>query len=138
MQPWHSDGEHMNETVHLSPHCLNVFVPLCDVTKALGPTEFLPHSHYHYSTDVAAEAPCLREGQALLFDHRTKHRGLANKGTTARPLLYVTYAKAWFHELNNLGLMGKTAAYADLPDLVAVRNTANGPAARRDSKSGDT
>ena len=35
-QKWHSDGDHMSTIHQLPTHCLNVFVPLCDMTPVLG------------------------------------------------------------------------------------------------------
>jgi len=31
-QPWHSDGDHLSIKKHLPPHCINVFIPLVDIT----------------------------------------------------------------------------------------------------------
>ena len=89
MQAWHSDGTHLSEVLHLAPHCLNVFVPLCDMTTELGPTEFVPGSHIHYDTDAKAEAPVRPWGQPVLFDHRVRHRGVPNRSNIPRALLYV-------------------------------------------------
>ena len=33
-QGWHADGGHLSPTEHLPCHCLNVFVPLVDVSLA--------------------------------------------------------------------------------------------------------
>ncbi len=41
-------------------------------------------------------------------------RGLANHTDTPRPLVYITYAKPWYADLNNSEL----AAYGQLPPLV--------------------
>ena len=43
-QAWHSDGPHLSATADLPCHCLNVFVPLVDVTACNGPTEIRPGS----------------------------------------------------------------------------------------------
>ena len=117
-QKWHSDGDHMSNIHQLPAHCLNVFVPLCDMTPALGPTEFVPGSHIQYDIIATNTSPCMQAGQPLLFDHRTKHRGVPNKSSTPRPLVYITYAKKWFVEHNNIGL-GKHK-YEELPSLEAT------------------
>jgi hypothetical protein len=50
-QPCHMDGGHLFHSTggwqaeHLPPHCLNVFMPLVDVTATNGPTEFWPGTH---------------------------------------------------------------------------------------------
>ena len=37
-------------------------------------------------------------GDAILFDTRTVHRGMANSGTAKRPILYIAYARPWYTE----------------------------------------
>ena len=78
-QAWHADGPHMSVSEHLPVHCLNVFIPLVDVTLDVGPTEFRPASHY-MTRDLknmflrAAlkkellpnEKPLMKKGSALL------------------------------------------------------------------------
>jgi ectoine hydroxylase-related dioxygenase (phytanoyl-CoA dioxygenase family) len=86
-QPWHSDGEHVEPTMHLPPHCLNVFIPLVNMTKDFGPTQFVPGSHIHYGTNATPVGPTLPAGRPLLFDHRVKHRGVPNTTKLPRPLL---------------------------------------------------
>ena len=44
-QAWHVDGAHLSPAEHLSPHVLNIFVPLVDVTLG-GGTEIKPGSHF--------------------------------------------------------------------------------------------
>ena len=46
-QAWHSDGSHVCVDKHLPCHVLNVFIPLIDLTKELGPTEFKPGLYRH-------------------------------------------------------------------------------------------
>ena len=41
-QGWHADGEQLCPDVRLPPHCLNVFVPLVELTPENGSTEFCP------------------------------------------------------------------------------------------------
>ena len=108
---WHTDGPHMFEEtgVQLPVHCLNVMVPLIDVTKATGPTEYVPGSHtlagaaqLQASGDNIRGAVHFTEndsmvvaGSATLFDYRTRHRGRANHSQDRRPLLYLTYGRVW-------------------------------------------
>jgi Phytanoyl-CoA dioxygenase (PhyH) len=91
-QAWHADGGHLSLQQHLPCHCLNAFIPLHDITTALGPTELRPGTHV-YTRNLApmlltarckrqlqpAVAPLLRRGDVLLFDYRILHRGLANQ-----------------------------------------------------------
>lgn len=61
-QPWHTDGDHLfppsassgsGAPVLVPPHALNVFIPLVDLSPAIGPTRFLPASHH-----LARLRPC--------------------------------------------------------------------------------
>lgn len=119
-QPWHTDGEHLfgPEVPILPPHCLNVFVPLVDITPEIGGTELCPGSHHltrgvpeiyeqsaeHVRTIGWRGRPLPLEipaGSALLFDYRLLHRGLANRTDRIRPILYFTFAKPWFRDVHN-------------------------------------
>ena len=85
-------GDHCFEVSQMPPHCINVFVPLVDLTKKNGATEFAPGSHLleqqqHkqrgrnvdalpdgvYTTGIHVPA-----GGAVCFDYRVQHRGGAN------------------------------------------------------------
>ena len=56
-QAWHQDGGHLfEEGEHLPCHCLNVFVPLVDITEQNGPTQFVLGSH-HRSFGLDDEEP---------------------------------------------------------------------------------
>ncbi|KAH8059537.1 hypothetical protein JL721_9277 [Aureococcus anophagefferens] len=98
--------------MQLPAHAVNVFVPLIDSGLRQGATEFVPKTHYDWSAD---ERPVVLEahaGDAVVFDWRLKHRGLANKGAANRPLLYMTYSKPWFVDKYNFSgpLPGPAAA----------------------------
>jgi ectoine hydroxylase-related dioxygenase (phytanoyl-CoA dioxygenase family) len=88
-QAWHSDGPHLSVNKYLKCHCLNVFVPLVDVTELNGPTEIRPESQV-YTRDLTKqfflaklkgklrniEKPVLSSGDILMvgcdFSIRTK------------------------------------------------------------------
>ena len=52
-------------------------------------------SHVHNDYDVPATPVALEcaDGDAIIFDYRIKHRGLANRSRMSRPVVYLTYAK---------------------------------------------
>ena len=113
----HRDGKHLfyqtgNTPCHLPPHCLHVFVPLIDIaTREGGPTQFWPGTHRHGAAPRGAEdngvtfteTRALRAGSAVIFDFRILHRGLANASDALRPMLYFTFARAWFRDDTNYG-----------------------------------
>lgn len=113
-QQWHQDGPHVDVASHQPCHCLNVFIPLIDVTSHHGPTEIRPGTHYYTRNLVpmmlAAKArktlrdpvlPLLEAGDALIFDYRVLHRGRANVSDVDRPVLVMTFAKSWFTDVLN-------------------------------------
>jgi len=102
-QRWHKDGNHENESDE--PHALTVFVPLQPLTAANGPTEFRLGSHRRQ-----ADAKRLRQdgvavecaaGDALLFDYRVDHRGLANQSDEDRLVFFCAFARPAFRDEKN-------------------------------------
>lgn len=114
-QKWHADGGHLDLERHLPCHCLNVFVPLVDMSLELGPTEFRPGTHYHTRNlapmILVAKArktlrppalPLLKKGDMLLFDYRVLHRGRQNSSLDQnRTMLVMTFSKPWFKDVLN-------------------------------------
>ena len=117
-QSWHADGDHWNLDRHEPCHCLNVFIPLLNITSTqLGPTDLVPTSHYitrqpspmriDPTTLPKPYAPLLDMGDTLVFDYRLLHRGLANQefphsnNNMNRPLLVLTFSQKWFQDNKN-------------------------------------
>ena len=117
-QSWHADGGHVSISEHLPCHCLNIFLPLVNVTLENGPTEFRPGTHHHTRNLVPMMlsakarktlrppvAPLLIIGDALVFDYRVLHRGKANQCSRVdedrRTLLCITAALPWFKDILN-------------------------------------
>jgi Phytanoyl-CoA dioxygenase (PhyH) len=118
-QAWHADGGHVSVSDHLNCHCLNIFIPLQDLSTTLGPTELRPHSHYYTrghqqlgrqlllakarKTLRPVVAPLLRKSDCLIFDYRLLHRGLAHTCTniSQRLLLNLTISLPWFRDVVN-------------------------------------
>ena len=48
-------------------------------------------------------SPELSVGDVLVYDQRTVHRGVPNRTTTERPILYLLFARPWFREHINFG-----------------------------------
>jgi hypothetical protein len=115
-QLWHRDGPSVFTNQHHVSHCINVFVPLINVSTANGTTEFVPGTHddrlfEQVAGDVvetAEQDPAkqhklavradVKAGTAIVFDTRVLHRGLANASMQERPVLYFTMAREWFTE----------------------------------------
>jgi hypothetical protein len=86
----------------LPVYAVNVVVPLIDVDLLTGPTAVWPGSH-RWPANIQAEpdgmrAVALHRGDCMLLDYRTLHTGLPNQGERVRPILYMVYARGWFHD----------------------------------------
>ncbi|KAG7374026.1 phytanoyl-CoA dioxygenase family protein [Nitzschia inconspicua] len=107
-QSWHTDSEHLSMEEHLPCHCLNVFIPLVNVSPRLGPTEIIPGSHfmtrqptpYQIPVDPAnpARAPTLKLGDAIVFDCRLMHHDKSNVSDQNRPVLALTFSQPTYHD----------------------------------------
>ena len=116
-QPWHADGVPLFPGDSALPaHALNCFAPIVNVSRQMGPTQFVPGSHRPGPVARALEAtlqrgrepadvfsPELSVGDVLVYDQRTVHRGVPNRTTTERPILYLLFARPWFREHINFG-----------------------------------
>ena len=123
-QALHADAPHLYDVAQLPPHYVNMFVPVADsearASFAVGQTAFLPRSHRFATAKEAMEAddrrrrrrlvtrPHLHVGDALLFDTRVIHFGLANAAAPGaagqeahRPVLYVNYTQIWYEDPKN-------------------------------------
>ena len=123
-QKFHIDTMHLNakegdKDEHLTAHIINVFIPLINITTDdLGPTELVPQSHketrYMYNPKTRSKAkqmfemprpvsPLMNVGDALMFDFRILHRGLANTSlrNINRPLLVLAFSIPSFHDTAN-------------------------------------
>ena len=103
-QGWHQDGPSLFNNSNLPPHCLNVLIPLCDVSSSNGATEFRigsQHCDAETSLNQSISQPELSQGSALLFDYRVWHRGGANTTTKDRIIAYWTFSKPWFVDPSN-------------------------------------
>ena len=96
-QNYHQDGVHLTTQYQKPCHAINVFVPLVDLKKKSGPTEFCLGSHILGQEDYDEEfleTPLVKAGTPVIFDYRLGHKGLANTSGSCRPILYCTYAAA--------------------------------------------
>ncbi|MBS0383734.1 MAG: phytanoyl-CoA dioxygenase family protein [Proteobacteria bacterium] len=130
LQRIHSDNAYLFEqdevSTNLPTYAINVAIPLIDVDQSIGPTAVCLGSHrWPEKRPVAPEqlvSVDIRRGDCLLIDYRTKHSGMPNRSTVARPILYIVYARNWFFdEVNHMGrpsLNMPLEDFAALPDPV--------------------
>ncbi|VEU38793.1 unnamed protein product [Pseudo-nitzschia multistriata] len=118
-QSWHADGGHASVSEHLPCHVFNVFFPLQDTPRELGPTELRPSSQFLTRNlgpmMLAARCrktlrppvwPELALGDAIFLDYRVLHRGRANRSGGRFPAgnrnyLVLTYSEPWFEDVLN-------------------------------------
>lgn len=108
----------------LPPHGVVMFVPLINVTRVHGPTQFIAGSHLQCGVQdkrpvvvdhvqlilcplaMAEERqvfqPAPAAGDMVLFDFRSTHRGGGNQhATQARPFIYGTWMLEWYRDAVN-------------------------------------
>ena len=126
-QAIHADTPHLFEHLDLPPHYSNLFIPVVDEKSKinveeeftgdthLGGTAFVLESHKlencerlmneenRDERDLFTIRPSLCVGDALIFDCRVLHFGMANMSKTSqrRPLLYVNLTHTWFVDPKN-------------------------------------
>jgi ectoine hydroxylase-related dioxygenase (phytanoyl-CoA dioxygenase family) len=104
VQRWHQDVPHLFATgPHLPTHFVAVFVPLCNITDANGPTEFRAGSHIKANIverprELALACPL---GSLIIFDGRVFHRGGANGSSEPREVLFLNVCRHWFRDMSN-------------------------------------
>ena len=90
---------------------INVFIPLTAVDSRNG-TELVPGSHeprdfafgalpWQDESQFEPLTPQLAVGDILLFDYRLRHRGLANRTASPRPVAYLVYTRAGSSDTHN-------------------------------------
>ena len=112
----------------LPPYAINVAVPLIDVNHAMGPTGIWLGSQQWPDESRADPASMTVEpfqrGDCILLDYRTVHAGVPNRGTAARPIVYMVYARTWFFDEINHPMrpsLGMTLEeYNNLPEDVQL------------------
>lgn len=85
----------------LPPYYFTVLIPLVEITKENGPTEFIKGSHHKQIVDenkAEIYAPLLSPGDITIFEGRTLHRGSANKTNDERLIAYITFVANWYHD----------------------------------------
>lgn len=110
VQAWHSDGQHVDEeagwdgTGEAPPRAVCVFVPLVDLNRQIGCTQFFPGSHKYsgllglggaaVALGSTADALCMA-GDALMYDYRVLHRGMPNCMPVPLPLTSDQRLESW-------------------------------------------
>jgi hypothetical protein len=99
------------------PYSVTLVIPLVGLNPTTGSTRFYPgsHSNPNIAESGNGTAPDLDAGDAILFDSRITHGGMANRSDTLRPILYCTYHRAWYRDVSNFRDM--PPMLIDLDDL---------------------
>lgn len=87
-------------------YAVTVAIPLIDLDAETGTTELFPGKTRQ--ADGAPDGssddglrPLVKRGGCFLMDYRLWHRGLANRSSRPRPILYIVYAREWFTDIIN-------------------------------------
>jgi hypothetical protein len=99
-QKAHPDGILFPEAAinHILPTFALAFaMPLITMDEVSGTTAFWRRSHKSpVKGDTYDLAPVVPPGSAILWDCKTIHAGLANRGTRPRPVIYSIFARHWW------------------------------------------
>lgn len=86
------------------PFAISVLFPLIELTEAHGVTSMRKGTHLlpeEMPFDAPEQKPLLKLGDAIIFDYRVAHDGLANHSDTVRPLLSMIFHRVWFRDALN-------------------------------------
>ncbi len=102
-QPPHHDAPHLfgpEISALLPAHALTMALPLVEMNDVNGTTMLVPGSHRWRGKDEDGEgiAPTVPLGSCMMWDFRLVHSGTANRSTSARPMVYCTYARPWYRD----------------------------------------
>ena len=87
--------------VNLPPYYFTVLIPLVQITRENGPTQFIRGTHKKPIVDDSKEtfySPLLSRGDMVIFDGRLLHRGSANQTQEERVIAYLTFIANWYHD----------------------------------------
>ena len=111
---WHTDGDHVSKSRHLPAHYVNVFIALRDISLEQGPTELRPASHFltrnlgklMFLAKIKKRlhnpvTPVAAQGDAVIFDYRTLHRGTPNVSDRPRAQLELVFSSERYLDLLN-------------------------------------
>jgi len=103
-QSWHSDISHLfRMPQHLPAQQLATFVALVDCDASMGPTQFWRGTHIKANVAekrIYVHSTC-KKGALVMYDPRIMHRGGANESNQHRPLLYLTFSRSWYRDIEN-------------------------------------
>lgn len=99
----------MPDLIHeLPPFDIRMFVPLVDLTPENGPPRVWPKTHLLTEAQEKETTeqegfidPYMKLGDCLLMDGRLMHRGVENKSSKTRPIIYFAYSQPWFRDTTN-------------------------------------
>jgi len=86
---------------NFEPFYFTVLIPLVELNKNNGTTEFIDGSHvltYNESKNKKHIQFDTNIGDVIIFDGRIFHRGCANNSNKSRPILYTIYYRNWYNE----------------------------------------
>jgi ectoine hydroxylase-related dioxygenase (phytanoyl-CoA dioxygenase family) len=107
----------------MPPFAITAILPLVAMNEMTGTTRMYPGS-LRVPPQTAEKMPFMDPhapvGSCLLMDYTLFHRGMENRSTQVRPIMYNIYSRAWFRDYYNYNLqsplMIKESAYQNIPE----------------------
>ena len=87
-------------------YAVTLAVPLIDLDRETGTTQLFPGTIGADGDESGGDfgpgvLPLVPRGGCFLMDYRLWHRGLANRSSGPRPILYIVYTRQWFTDVVN-------------------------------------
>jgi len=125
-QHWHRDGGILFPSnpinAMLPPSAITLAIPLVEMNHETGTTGFSIKSHRaNGHKDRPDYQPIVPVGSAVLWDYRVFHKGMPNKSNTARPLIYATACRDWWHDTLNHESEDRLLVQGSVLDGLGVR-----------------
>lgn len=107
----------------LPASAVTVMIPLADMNSVNGSTAFWPGSHIGGEPDEDAPfvTPEIPVGSLVIWDYRLQHQGMANCGSVARPLIFLTACRPFWTDHLNFG-EGRNAKLLACPSALDQLN----------------
>lgn len=93
----------------LPPYAVTLAIPLIDLDEETGTTKLYPGSMGLMAGDDGSPptqlgeplCPLVKRGGCFLMDYRLWHRGMPNRSSRDRPIVYIVFAREWFTDIVN-------------------------------------
>ncbi len=94
-------------SVEAPAYGITLGIPLVDLSESTGTTRLYEGSHRElarladYADKPGSKYPACRMGDIYMMDLRLVHAGTPNQSQAKRPIIYLTYTRNWYFDIDN-------------------------------------